>query len=454
MTKKTAAVVVVLALLAVSATSPWDELRDSFNALSAKVTAVEAEQAALGTKVEGLSGAVSELKVSGQNAAAEIAKLSVRVEALEKPVPPPPPPPEPTPDQELLQPSNLHYVGTFRFPEKDSNLSAYGGHAAGVDLETGDIYVVGNVNKQQVCRIRPPEPVNSEDIAVLPVATTVEDWFDPVGDELRQSVPGTITGGLRVGGLLPHEQRLLWTIWEYYDADVSTKVSHGWWDGQPHGVYGLDAPQAGYVGGYLARVPERWRLTFGDVICGRSAGPNVNRRSTGPAAFGFNSAALGEVDPVPTAPLVYYPNKDGQRYHPEELRGASTNGAAFLTDGLILLGNEDTGEVWYGGQTSDSGKLDPCSKNRGSHSEGTRAVARFYDPAELAEVSRGQREPWSVRPYAERVFDDHPKLRTPCASIASAAFDDRRMRLYVFQYNADKWGCCNYVPLVHVYEVH
>lgn len=347
-----------------------------------------------------------------------------------------------------LQSAALRYLGAFRVP--NSFLASYSGHAAGVDLDTGEIYYLGHAHKQQVCRIKPPAEFGmSENTDELPVATLTLQWFDPVGDELRATLRD---GGVRVGGLLPHDKRLLWTVWERYDADVNMTVSHGWWDGEPHGISRLDAPQAGYVGGYLARVPERWRETFGDVICGRSEGSIVGRRSTGPVAFGFNSAALGEVDPVPTVPLVYYPPVQGKQYRESVYAKASTVGAAFLDNGLVLLGTDSTGEVWYGGGTSDSGKVDPCSSNRGTHSEGKHAVARFYDPNELARVAAGEIRPWGVRPYAERKLDDHPTLRSPCAQVVSAAFDNRRSVLYCFQYNVVKAGH-NRLPLVHVYKI-
>lgn len=159
----------LLLVIGLAATSPWDQLRDSFAALSADMTTVKAEQAALGTKVEGLGGEVAELKVSGQNAAAEIAKLSVRVTALEKP-PVPDPIPDPVPEPEPPGEFVAEYLGSFYPPVPTDEDKASGdvmrqfafGHGIACRGPTG-IYLGGRANDGNdvtcyVAEITVPEP--------------------------------------------------------------------------------------------------------------------------------------------------------------------------------------------------------------------------------------------------------------------------------------------------------
>ena len=327
----------------VAATSPWDELRDSFNALSAKVTAVEAGQAALDTRVEGLTGSVAELKVSGQNAAAEIAELSVRVTALEKPVPPPPPPPP----GDILTADDLEYLGTFLPPKPtaedaasvDSRYRKFD-YTAGIASRgpNGGMLLSGNALACWMAEITIPEP----------------SLTDPVRAEFLQPFANAVRPGIdkpRLAGVLWHEgdpERIAVSLERHYNVIgtfTAPSLCFGPTDLSKHVSEGTDLLEVTYPDGSpvaFERVANSlfvspWGLAFANQKA------KHEKRSDGPALATFD---VVEGKPTNFRQRLFYPREsyifpDPLYYGDDPPTGgwveASTCPHAATIDGAVVL---------------------------------------------------------------------------------------------------------------------
>jgi hypothetical protein len=156
---------------------------------------------------------------------------------------------------------------------------------------------------------------------------------------------------------------------------------------------------------------------------------------------------------VPDTPLVYYPAK-----HPT-IGGWSDSwnpGAGILFNGstvvrglvfpegsrsLLFFGTQGTGPFCYGEGSknpADTGKpvgdgaewcYDPDAGSKGVHGYPYVATVWAYDANDLLAVKKGQKRPWSVRPYATWAL----KLPFPSAQIGGAAYDASTGTIYVSQ---------------------
>jgi hypothetical protein len=75
----------------------------------------------------------------------------------------------------------------------------------------------------------------------------------------------------------------------------------------------------------------------------------------------------------------------------------------------------------------------------------------FYDPADLAAVARGEKEPWEPQPFV--TLDVDPVLyalndEQQLSRLGGMAYDPERGLLYVLERLADQAR-----PLVHVWRV-
>jgi hypothetical protein len=126
-------------------------------------------------------------------------------------------------------------------------------------------------------------------------------------------------------------------------------------------------------------------------------------------------------------------------------------GAAWVESGgrhgLVVFGLKGLGSNCYG----DPGVECPapaCDPYRGWHSDPYQPRALLYDPAELAEVAAGTREPWEVLPYAS--IDLTPWVIDPaCAHLRGVAFDRASGLIYVAESEAGADG----QTVVHVWQV-
>jgi hypothetical protein len=274
----------------------------------------------------------------------------------------------------------------------------------------------------------------------------------PLDGPLHAPPPRPDGDGSYTGLLLDGGQAVLtsWTI--YYDADNVQRVGH-FYNGQWRAF--LNPLMQGYVAGYMAWVPERWKADLGDVILGQCGIPIVSRTSAGPSAF-----ALG-FDGLWAQPLVYYPLDHA-------LAGYESNselfnqtmqivGCAIVGDELIFAGTIGVGTPCYGIGTADPAKdgqtingehfcYDPEASAKGGHQYPYRFQLWVYQIADLLDLTK---QPWEKRPTIE-VLDRtwFAPTRTWLAGFTA----DEQGRLYLSQAEAENSARVGGYPIVHVID--
>ncbi len=125
--------------------------------------------------------------------------------------------------------------------------------------------------------------------------------------------------------------------------------------------------------------------------------------------------------------------------------------------GILFLGAEGTGHVWYGPNTNcGHGFSDPCGGGQGPSSSSHAPKWWIYDPNECQKVVQGSIKSWQVQPaYA---FDPSIAIaphKLGCkAGPGGAYFDAQTRQLYVAAPNADDSMFGLQMPLVHVFKIN
>ena len=368
-----------------------------------------------------------------------------------------------------LHSSSLRYLGAFRLPapRSDQDTFDYGGTALAFDPKRHGLFVVGHDSYQLTAEVTIPRPRKSKRVTSLRRARYLQGFADATNGLINQPPSCCST---KIGGQLVYGGRLFGSVYVYYDASDSQTTSH--WvknstslkRGRAHGLYQLAGPGAGFVSGFMAEIPKRWRKSLGgSILTGNCCIPIISRTSFGPAAFAFNPKQLGRSRTTPDHPLFYYPQQhatlgpwDGS-WNPRrgELFGGGTQikGVVFPRVGrsILFFGTQGIGKFCYGEGTDNAalnGKptpdgttwcYDPDDSSKGTH-------AYPYVPEVWAYDARGLRhkKPWQVRPYSTW------RLRLPLHSpkIGGAAYDMRRNLIYVSQQYAD-----GAAPVIDVFKV-
>jgi hypothetical protein len=213
---------------------------------------------------------------------------------------------------------------------------------------------------------------------------------------------------------------------------------------------------------YLFPIPAAWANahTPGRTLAtGRYR--DGGQAAQGPALLAIGPASAGNPPPagstLPATPLLSYESVEQANartldgYHHSD----EWSGGAWLSAGgdaaVLFVGTKGQGACWYGCADGTDAPPWPEDCDRGWWS--TRFVAQmlFYDPAHLAAVARGEREPWEPQPYA--TLDVDPYLYRlqhdqQLYRLGGAAYDPEHGLLYVLERLADEDR-----PLVHVWRV-
>lgn len=396
----------------------------------------------------------------------------------------------------LLKESDLSYVGAFRLPQgrfgtvsrHRNSFSTDAGRALSFNPLHNSLFLMGNVKEVLLAELSIPEKiVKSTDLSRLTVASVRQAPFEitdglgcfigPGGASKCSSHASTMTAGnVLIGGTLVDvaRNRLVGTTYTTYDGNATTTFSHftanadNWSNegAKAQGMYRVggrvedtNALSAGFVGGYLAWIPDEWREKFGGpALTGQAALAIVSRTSFGPSAFVFNPARLGdgklgsESAPVPATPLVYYPGThqtlgryaDKTSANPGYNQGTEITGLVFPsgTRSVLFFGRTGLGVSCYGSGTTvreqaadnkaikvwlraanpdypaitvryscgsarldGKGNLDccydPASSYKGVHAYPYAYYVWAYDALNLLKVRKGEAKPWEVLPYAQ-----------------------------------------------------
>lgn len=378
------------------------------------------------------------------------------------------PPDEPS---RLLRQKDFVYRGAFRLPRGKIGESRFGWGGSALTFNANDpndhrddsLFLVGHDHHQMVAEVTIPTPVISYDLGALPKAKVLQPFADPTNGLMWRQLEGKV----KIGGLLVYGDRLIWTAYEYYDADTDARYSHGTASldlsasGNAQGMYRVGQKNPGFTAGYMAHVPKEWQAQLGaPALTGQSTGvlAIVSRTSAGPALFGFNPAAL-RTRLVPAQPLVYYERtRAGARELGSGLNtrnrifnfNSSIGGVVFPVGArsVVFFGGHGTGKVCYGPAKDCQ---DPIRGGKGHHDVGGNYIyqAWAYDVKDLVSVRKGSRHPWQVLPYD--VWEVEFPIPHSDARILGVAYDAHTNRVFLSQYKGDFPN--NRAPLIHVFEI-
>ena len=378
-----------------------------------------------------------------------------------------------------IQPTDLRYEGAFRLPTSPGTPDDVGwewggtaltfrsgGDAGGPDDGyPGSLIGAGHEHTQYVSEVDIPVPVISagKNPADLNVARTLQGFANVRGslyDGLDWEMP-------RVG--LAVAQDKLHFCWSTHAPGnpQDSGPTHGWCEldlahPRPAGIWRVGGQSKYVTSDYLFPIPAAWANahTPGRYLAtGRFR--DGGQAAQGPALLAIGPASEGSPPPagstLPATPLLLYDNVlqpnphmlDGY-HHSDEW-----SGGAWLSAGMdaavLFAGTKGQGQCWYGCADGTDAPPWPEDCDRGWWS--TRFVAQmlFYDPADLAAVARGEREPWEPQPYATLDVDPylyHLQDDQQLYRLGGAAYDPERRLLYVLERLSDEDR-----PLVHVWRV-
>lgn len=347
----------------------------------------------------------------------------------------------------LVQQGNLRYLGSFGLPRNDgSGVAAgdlaYGGTAMGMSA-SGGLFVAGHDQTQRLCEVSIP--------ALGGTATIRQRCVDVTEGRMLQ----IDNEGIKLGGSLVYNGRLIVSAFSFYDADGDQVTSHFVSGttlastGDVTGPVRVGTAPAGFVSGYMGLVPAEWRaLLGGPALTGNCCIPIISRTSSGPAVSVFNPDDVGRVSPVPARQLLGYPLAtplaNADTANPYYTRADNIGGVAFPpgTRSVLFIGRHGTGLPCYG--LASECNNDKANIYKGEHSYPYAMQVWAYDANDLLAVKNGTKQPSQLRPYATLRLPEINSSGT--ASIAGATFDPATRRLYVSERYEES-------PRVHVYEI-
>ncbi len=392
--------------------------------------------------------------------------------------------------RQKLSSQNFTYIGAFRVP-KESNGSSrfgYGGGALALnphgdpsgqnDGYPGSLYIVGHENDQLVAEVNIPVPKkqSGQSVSGLSTASYLHGFADITEGKAQTFDKGN---GFRVDGLVyldaqgpQNTGKLYWTARTYYNVQTVDEVSHGMSDAdlsQPNakGMWRLSNYHGLTTGGYIFSVPSYFSdmyLAGKKLISGLTVQQGVSGTSQGPALFAFAPWLNynGATPPVPgtalsAQKLTSYPytgqpdlNRDPPSNFPDYQVPDSWDASAWIytptQHAVVVTGHRAMGATYYG-----DARPNDCTIYKGYHGEPYEPRILFYDPADLALVAQGKKDPETVLPYEE--WNPAQYLVNTCMwDLTGAAFDSDRNLFYVLQQNADTEDG-EPTPLVYVFLV-
>ena len=285
--------------------------------------------------------------------------------------------------------SDIIYEGTFRVPHGLHNGTNFGNNSylnaqyqpfaynpnnnsIFMGSITGPATQPKRIGEFSVPEIIHPSTVDY-DIEQLPQAVVIQAPQDiSSGDFDKIRLNGNIPSDeakAQLGGLYVYNNTLLGTVWGYYDANGAMSYrSHfsanlDWTTAT--GFSGLHAvgvsptgsfANGGFVGGYMAEVPVKYRDQIGaPMLTGRTGGPIVSRSSYGPTLWSFDPADFDFDTPAPATMLIGYPDSHqtlgGYSDVPSTLynRGAGVRAVLWpeQTDSILFIGTIGLGIKYH-----------------------------------------------------------------------------------------------------------
>jgi len=353
----------------------------------------------------------------------------------------------------LVQRANVRYQGAFATPEN----TAWTGRAIAAFKSSADgslsLFYRGHDQKSdQLAQISVPAQFGfTQTYSQLPRSTFIQGWGSVTDGELDRStssVGDSAGNGAFVYGLLVYNNRLIVAATTYYSSAQS--ASHGVStlnlseSGDFKGFFRLSGRAAAFpraMGGAMTHIPPEWQVAFGGTVIATNAPVSViSANSFGPSMTVFDPDSLVGSSPPSGQTLVFYPQNSPlcgvseceQRLNDTYTWMSGYVGRAFVpgTRTILAIGVHPTGEMWYGGSTSPSGRRAFCDDGgSGQKASGMETRVLAFDALDLLDVKSGRKRAWEVRPYATWRL---PEIESAtCWDMISAAFEPDSGQIFV-----------------------
>ena len=392
--------------------------------------------------------------------------------------------PPPLPSGDLIQPTDLVYLGAFRLPSDAPDevgwmwsgeaLAYYpdGDPGGPADGFPGSLLGAGHNWNQYVSEINIPVPVISpgKNLEELNTAATLQPFQDIRGGLFDWPLEQPRAGLEYLPPQGEQESGKLYFCWAQHLDEGAAKPSHGWAEldlsnPQPAGPWRIGDHWNYVTADYIFAIPQAWADAYTPgmrLATGRYR--DGGQGSLGPSLFAYGPWNAGN-PPAPgttlsAIPLLLYGTvyEEGSLAMNGYAHSDHWSGGAWLTasdrSAVIFVGTKGLGETWYGCADGTVWPEDPpyppeCAE-RGWWSEQFAAQIIFYSPADLAAVATGAMETGEPQPYAvleieEMLYNADFVLLN---HLGAAAFDRERGLLYVLEPLADEER-----SLVHVWRV-
>lgn len=355
----------------------------------------------------------------------------------------------------LLQKADLVYQGAFRVPNSGSsstNTFDYGGTALGFNPISNSLFLTGHDWYQRTAELKIPVLVNSSSINNLNTATLLQTFGDETEGKLNGIDP-TPDNGVKIGGHLVYNNKLISSGYSFYDGDGNQSSSHFSRPlsfsatGQVVGPYKV-GPDAHYTGGYMALIPSDWQAAFGGpALTGMCCLSITSVQSNGPSVSVFDPNATTQ----PGIRLLGYPLSN-------PLRSGSTTNAVYNlaskvsgvvfpngTRSVLFFGRHGIGAYCYGDGIPCG---DPADDSKGTHAYPYKYQVWAYDANDLLAVKNGSKQQYEPQPYAVWTFNLPFEDDLNMHFLGGAAFDPQTNLIYISQKSVDTSG-----PVIHVFKV-
>jgi hypothetical protein len=386
-----------------------------------------------------------------------------------------------------IQPKDLEYIGAFRLPDGPEQFAwAWSGQALTYhpggdpdgedDGHAGSLFGTGHDWHQYVSEVSIPRPAvsKSKNLEELPTGKTLQP-FANIGGRLFEQMEQARVGLAYLPAQGQQTSAKLYFCRGPHMHEAEAVPSHGWCEldlshPNPAGPWRIADQYTYLTTDYLLPIPAEWaakhapdkRLATGRFRDGGQGSMGPTLLAIGPWKHGNPPEPGATIDAVT---LLRYSAITEDEHHTLENYHHSDDwaGAAWLTAGnraaVVIIGTKGKGECWYGFANGvvwpEEGPWPevPAAPNdqRGWWSSEFVPQMLFYDPADLAAVAAGDKEPWEPQPYAtlefaDRLFRERKQLEM--RHVGACAYDPERRVLYVIELRGD-----GDKPLIHAWRV-
>jgi len=361
----------------------------------------------------------------------------------------------------LLTKADVKYAGAFRLPKgkggKGRNAHfAYSPGTIAYDSDRNSFYVAGHRSLKGMAEISNPGRVNSTDLSKLPRAKYVQNFRTLIAN-MPSGNPDKLG---ELGGAYIEKGDLLFTAYEFYDADGNAKevfgVLKGTADMSKAPVLGFyETGHGAHSAGWISPIPPEYQAALKGthiIACGQSqsiAGRYPHR----PTAFSFQGAdVFGNKDikdPLKVTPLI-----DGSLRHqlPAGMWNKALDEAHYAiiapgTKTYIAFGHRGGMFCKIGYKiTTDDGRR--TGGYAAQDDDDHYLYYWMYNVDDMAKAAKGEVSPYKVYPY------EHGMLSLPfvspnnAGSVGGGTWDPKTKTVYLTLKGRERVSRYTVLPVV------